>query len=255
MGYLEIYTYFLSYFGTYNRNICTEWKCESCIIQSDLYIPHATIYLCLWKIFSNKGYKLFARETEGGKNVFRCIARVCEMEKTFSGNKLAPWTLESTGVSIDILPIDGAPDNKKEANQFIKERKAWVHRSMIYRGRFATWGDIFHRPGLYGKLKSASKKIIGRFVSGSCIDKMIAHTKTYSYNDCEYVCANFTYGIGEWFPKKYFEDLTLHQFEDGCFYIPIAYNAVLKSYYGIDYMELPPVEKRIVHDWYGYYWK
>lgn len=204
---------------------------------------------------SKKGYKLFARETEGGKNVFRCIARVCEMKMTYSNSDLAPWTLESTGISIDILPIDGAPDNKDEADSFIKTRKEWVHRSIIYRGKFATWKSIIHRQGMIGKFKSASKKIIGAFVSGNCIDEMIAHTKKYDYKDCEYVCANFTYGIGEWFPKKYFEDLMLHQFEDSQFYIPKAYDAVLKSYYGIDYMELPPVEKRIVHDWYSYYWK
>ena len=221
----------------------------------DILMPRPDYDRFVKEYKSNKGYRLFARETEDGKNMFRCIARVCEMEKTLSTIGLAPWTTETTGISIDILPLDGAPDNRDDANHFIQERKEWVHRSIIYRGKYATWKSVFHRHGLYGKIKSVSKKIIGYFVSDNCIDKMIAHERQYDYNSCTYVCPNFTYGIGEWMPKTYFEGVTLHRFEDADFYIPKVYDAVLKNYYGDNYMEIPPIEKRTVHDWYKYYWK
>ena len=221
----------------------------------DILMPRPDYDRFVKEYKSKKRYRLFAREAEGGKNMFRCIARVCEMEKTLSTNRLAPWTTETTGISIDVLPIDGAPDNIDDASRFIQERKEWVHKSIIYRGKYATWKSVFQRHGLYGKIKSVSKKIIGYFISGNCIDKMIAHEKTYDYNECKYVCAHFYYSLGEWIPKDYFESLILHKFEDGDFYIPAKYDAVLKSYYGDNYMELPPVEKRVTHDWFNYYWK
>ena len=45
---------------------------------------------------------------------------------------------------------------------------------------------------------------------------------------------------------KSFTELELHQFEDEMFYIPKAYDSILRNLYG-DYMTLPPEEKRQSH--------
>lgn len=45
------------------------------------------------------------------------------------------------------------------------------------------------------------------------------------------------------FPKKVFEDVVYHEFENRMFPIPKGYDEYLKICFG-NYMEFPPIEKR-----------
>lgn len=60
--------------------------------------------------------------------------------------------------------------------------------------------------------------------------------------------------IREPFLASAFGDVILHDFEDRKFYIMAGYDEYLSKSYG-DYMQLPPVEKRISHHYFKAYWK
>lgn len=218
----------------------------------DIMMPRPDYDKFIKTFHSQRGYKLFSHETENCKSMFRYISRVCEMNKTNVDGTIAPWTLEKTGVFIDILPIDGAPYTREDAIQYLHKRNELLKVSYIYRGRFVPFSVIFKQEK--GQMfRSLIKKIIGQFISNRIIDRMIAHIRSYDYDSSIFVCANTTYGLGEWMPKEFVERFELHKFEDSEFFIFSAYDSILSSYYG-NYMEIPPVEKRIVHKLNEYRW-
>ena len=57
------------------------------------------------------------------------------------------------------------------------------------------------------------------------------------------VCLWYYDPDGMWIPKDSWVPIE-HKFEDEMFSIPKGHDAVLKGYYGPDYMTPPPVEKR-----------
>jgi O-antigen ligase len=56
------------------------------------------------------------------------------------------------------------------------------------------------------------------------------------------------------FKKQWFDEMLKVSFEDGQFNVPIGYHDILTQEYG-DYMQLPPVEKRIYQHQYKAYKK
>ena len=54
--------------------------------------------------------------------------------------------------------------------------------------------------------------------------------------------------------RKYFSDVIMMQFEDDYFSVPCGYDVYLKQMYG-DYMQLPPIEERIVPHDVDVYWR
>ena len=48
------------------------------------------------------------------------------------------------------------------------------------------------------------------------------------------------------FPKSWFAETARLEFEGELFAAPVEYEAYLRQLYG-DYMQLPPVEKRVTH--------
>lgn len=82
------------------------------------------------------------------------------------------------------------------------------------------------------------------FVSRKLLIKKISKYLSYR-SDNEFVISA---GAADLFfyQKKWFDDLTLHEFEGHDFLIFKDYDSVLRSRYG-DYMELPPIDLRKPH--------
>jgi lipopolysaccharide cholinephosphotransferase len=77
----------------------------------------------------------------------------------------------------------------------------------------------------------------------------------YDFETCDYVgCSVWGYGIKEKVCKKVFESSIEVQFEDGYYTAPIGYDEYLSNLYG-DYMQLPPLEKRVSNHCNYAYWK
>lgn len=203
---------------------------------------------------SKEGYKLFSRKTANSHNVELRIARICDMERTFVDQGAHPWTDEEIGIWIDVIPVYGAPDNVKEMRKHYKRTLKYARLSNALREKKSSWSEVMKYKSYKGKLKFISKKIVGIFIGSNATNKYIAELEKYDYTTSSYFYAGPQNGMGEWQPKKNMESYELHQFEDDFFYVMSGYDSNLKGLYG-DYMKLPPVEKRVTHSFYKYFWK
>lgn len=203
---------------------------------------------------SKQGYQLFSREIEGCDDVSIAFARVCEMERTYVDTGVGPWRKEPTGLWIDIVPIDGAPSDEKIARRKVRFMTLAWKLMLITRGRFPI--PYSEAKGIKMKSRLLVKKYLSRLVPKGYILRYINWCQEYAFDDSSYL-ANFSFmqnGFKEWQPKSSMEKFVLHKFEDGEFYIMEDYNTSLSHLYG-NYMELPPVEKRVAHEINSFYWK
>lgn len=214
--------------------------------------PDYDRFIHLYK--SDKGYRLFSREIDGGENVRVRLSKVCEMEKTYMEQGPYCWTDVEVGVGIDIIPVDGAPDSFYEANKHINMLIKQSRMVNAYRVKFASFSEIIKHDSFKQRLLFVLRKIYGYFVPNNCVMSLINLHRKYPYDTSSFFCAGIHYGIGEWQPKKNMETYILHKFEDAEFYIMSGYDANLRSLFG-DYMKLPPEDKRGTHTFYRYYWK
>lgn len=144
------------------------------------------------------------------------------------------------GVYIDIFPLDGAPSDEEE---LVRKHKAVGRYISLILNQCYTDG----RHGL--------RRIYGYMAK--CFDINNLHNKVeqiiteHPYGSSDTV-GNYlgAYGIREFVPKHYFGSPMKYQFEDTELYGPEKSDAYLRAIYG-DYMQLPPVEKRInTHQYY-----
>lgn len=220
----------------------------------DIVMPRPDYDRFIRSYKSEKGYKLFSPEVECGSPVSIRLTKVCEMEKTYMDNGAFIWTNVETGIGIDVIPAEGAPDTEEEAREQISGLTRYSHLASIYRTRFSPFREISKYIGVNRKIRFVLKKLLGVFFDESIIGKFIRYQKRFDYEDSSYFIAGFTYGIGEWQSKEIFDSFVLHKFEDSEFYVSSKYDQYLKSLFG-DYMRIPPKEKRIPHYFFKYYWK
>lgn len=203
---------------------------------------------------SEKGYILFSREIKGCEDVGIAFARVCEMEKTYVDTGLGPWQKAPTGLWVDILPIDGAPSDEKEAKRKIRKMYLGWRMTLLSRARLPM--SIKKASSIQLKLRLCIRKLLSLFIPQDYIIRYIEKCKEYPFENSCYL-ANYTTmqnGLKEWQPRHSMDKFVLHQFEHGMFYIMEEYEISLSSLYG-NYMELPPVEKRVAHDVNSFFWK
>jgi len=208
---------------------------------------------------SDKGYQLFSKEAEVNNNVYVAFSRVCEMEKTLVTSDALPWCDSRTGVWIDIFPLDGAIENRKEVEQkTVTVSKLWYY-TMFFRSSI---GSVSSKRKIKTKVKTLFLRIVSlnhvEMITDFITKKLIEQCRTWNYEKCCYF-TSFSYpqhGIKEYLPKTMLAKYCLHKFEDTSFYIMNEYDAWLKALFG-NYMELPPVEQRTGHghDTNKFYWR
>lgn len=191
-------------------------------------------------VFENR-FKLLTYENGGTKYNFMKIVddRTILYEKYMS---------EATGIWVDIFPIDGLPDSY------------FLTRILCYRLGF--WRRLLNismsKDGIAtSKKRMLVKKIIRPLVRCFSTDflckKINSIFKDYNYDKCRYVgdvSGVFSYKARV--PKEIFIKSQVI-FEGDMYDAPEGRDALLTQLYG-DYMSLPPVEKRVQHDFEAY-WK
>lgn len=156
------------------------------------------------------------------------------------------------GVFIDIFPQDGLPEGEKQARKY--HHKVFILQDKLYlfglngypkTGRPLT--DIF----LVFLWKYEKSKGIGYWRK-----RYIEAATRYSFEDSTYIFSSGgRYDRKEVKLKSYYEgDAVELEFEGHRFFAPSGYKDILEHFYG-DYMQLPPVEKRISHHEFEAYWK
>lgn len=149
------------------------------------------------------------------------------------------------GVTLDIFPVDGKPDDKTIWPQFERKLTSYAHRLNICSTKFELLN--FHQP-LLSKIEAHVKGPM------HWISKCDEIMKSYDFNTCQY-CGSVSVthnGIKEIFPRELFEEYTRLEFE-GCQFMAFKdWEAFLVQQYG-DYMQLPPENKRATHCMTAFY--
>ena len=148
------------------------------------------------------------------------------------------------GVYIDVFPLDGVSENKLE-RKIIRKRKT------LYNARIA---QVFYteKHGSDRLIKRIARKMICLLYPSvaKTVEKREKLCRKYPYVSSK-IIANFggAWGEKEVMPKEIFGEGTQGVFEGVSVTLPQYYDAYLTRLYG-DYMQLPPVEKRIGHHYY-----
>ena len=142
------------------------------------------------------------------------------------------------GICVDVFPFDDYKDVNKEITKLDMYRRLSVYT-------------------LYGiRNKEAGIKNIIRYLM--LVAFRLTRVKTWNkkLNDCSKVPVNSEYIDYLMESKKYstkidakaLDEVVECKFEDRVYNIPKDYDHILTTIYGSDYMEIPPLEKRIQHD-------
>lgn len=147
---------------------------------------------------------------------------------------------------IDIFPIDGLPSDEKENILLFKKRDR-LKKIMMYRKMSIKYMFINKEKVLKNIIKFIIK-IIYSILPERLITSKIIELNKNNYEDCEYA-GNLVwgYGVKERMDKKIFEEYIDVEFEGSTFKGLANYDKYLTNIYG-DYMTLPPVDKRITHN-------
>ena len=145
------------------------------------------------------------------------------------------------GVALDIIPIDGYPDSKFER----KKQCFWALIYSIYCAQLV--------PENHGKIVTLLGKIALGIVPSRKLRYRIwrfaeKQMTKYPITRCKGItelCSGPGY-MKNWYPRKAFDKAIFKPFEDLEMPIPVGYDAYLNIAFG-DYMEMPPVEKRVGH--------
>ncbi len=153
----------------------------------------------------------------------------------------------SMGIFIDIYPYDGLGDDRETALKKLTATRKYCNCIV----------DItrkeHHIPStlnLKGKISHIVRYIKNRILGvGYFLKKIDDLREDYQFDSSRYVGPLmwfFTKPEKVLFEKRLFENPVKLKFEDREFYVPGDYHTLLTQEYG-DYMQLPPVEKRIYH--------
>ena len=149
---------------------------------------------------------------------------------------------------IDVFPKDGIYELNNYTKRLCKktERLGVLHWFNKYSIDYWT------------KRKKGIKKIIAKIAKVFIKDRNWAykkqckvikkHNKKHPYNECKYVTTLVNGEYHKCALKEYFDDFCLLNFEGETFKAPIGYDGYLKVLYPGDYMQLPPEDKRMVHE-------
>lgn len=148
-----------------------------------------------------------------------------------------------TGISIDIFPLDGAGNSLEQSldrcRKIVKMNKFIAAKTCA----------ILPRRKIHKNIAIICARIIPEFIYSwrRIIRNLIDESSELSCNNCKYV-VDYTDFANKPIEKAYFGAPKLYDFENIKIYGPSNADAYLKEIYG-DYMELPPLEKRVsLHD-------
>lgn len=188
------------------------------------------------------------------KDCMIAFTRVYDDMRTIT-DSVVPWCGEKTGVWVDVFPIDAVPDREtfKEEPVYEQVVKDWS-RSVTARtalGPFRKSKSFVFNVKLLGKKilfgKNGASKFIGRILD---CQRAIAWGSTKHWS--QLACLDDI----EWHKMKDFVSVSPMPFEDTEVMVMNGYDSILRESFG-DYMQLPPVEKRVGHSdgLTRFYWK
>lgn len=207
------------------------------------------------KLFPLGDGRYYVLSSENSKYYYNNFARVCDGNYELKLNGVA--RIDRLGAYVDVFVLRGVPETKEERFDFYQEiaraRKAIVCALPL---------SYFNTLGIKGKLGMIKKKITHKNECKKGVPelKRIRDELLRKYDDNNtYYVANLFDGIDKFgdrflFERTSFEEVERHVFEDIEVNIPKDYDKMLRTIYG-NYLELPPVEKRVTQHHFTPYYK
>ncbi len=181
------------------------------------------------------------------------FVKLCDSRTTLQEEVEVPCIY---GLYIDIFPIDGAPDDIEQARAMERRFTKTKHKleAISSHVSFADYLHLLTQPKEWGRF---ARKTLAFFCRQAYRRKLLrqmeAICRQYDYNSSTLVAVYCgSYGPKEVFPKAWLQGQVMFAYEDMEVALPSGYDNYLRQYYG-DYMQLPPVEKRISHHLKAYY--
>ena len=193
--------------------------------------------------YQSQKYHLLTMDND--PDYFLAYAHVVDMDRTVIEYNFDPFTRASSGIKIDIFPLESVPDDETAFDaQYAVGMKLWKRFNYA---RKALWHFSLSRPLKYNwnLLKKKIRTRNGRtlFDLNREID---ANARKYPYGSSSYVglvCVPLERAKQRHLLKHFAETVYL-DFEGYKLCAPVGYKEVLTTAFGPDYMQLPPVEKR-----------
>lgn len=179
------------------------------------------------------------------------ITRVCDMKYRIHTVNEKDCGM---GLFVDIYPLDGLGMSYEEGLRLMEKSHAICDKILLLTRKKLYCPQL---PNMEKQIEYISNKI-RYMVRGKkyYFDQLNSIVMQNKYEDSLFVgCAIWTFDpIKEIYNRALFKERIKVQFEDSSFYIPKAYDDILKITYG-NYMELPPLEQRVYHHGYVAYVK
>ena len=142
---------------------------------------------------------------------------------------------------MDIMPVDGLPDNKNEVINIYKKRKIYSKMLELCDAKVGH-GKTISRI-IFKSILICFARCVGYKFWANQLDDL---AKQYDYNTSDYVGAitGGVYGESERMIKDSFEKRVTVQFRDLKLDVFSCFDTYLSNLYGHNYMEIPPEGKR-----------
>lgn len=171
--------------------------------------------------------------------------KVYDNETAYIGQEILRYPECYTGVTLDIMPLDGIPSKKLQKNIYFIKLK--IYRLMDYAKKFAFDKELnIGRAKLIVILGKLIAKLFEKKPANYFSNKYVKLQKKYTYEESRELCYTWSYRAHKViFPKQDFRDYVEMKFEDTMMRCPIGYDNFLTLLYG-KYMELPPIEQQVM---------
>lgn len=152
------------------------------------------------------------------------------------------------GINIDVSPLIGLPSDKNDAIKHFKKIDFWRSKVLLAKN-------------VIRKKRSLIKQIPIELIKAlpisrnTIIHKIDKLSSQYNFDQSQYtICVGSFNPVDEIANRSIFDSFEEHVFENRMYFIPKGWDEWLKGMFN-NYMELPPVEKRITHHDFECYWR
>jgi len=187
------------------------------------------------------------------RSALAAFARVVDCDRTDYRTE-RPWTKQTSGVWIDIFPLDGVVSQKEYTRRYNRlKRISWFVYKFRRQNHHITASD-----SLWSKTKTVIARIFGLngWLPYAILRHVVSVMTKYRFEESRFYGQMSCLDDGPiMFDREGFEDTVLLDFEDTRFRAMKGYDKALRQLYG-DYMQLPPEEKREPKQyWIHFLWK
>lgn len=213
----------------------------------DLYMPRKDYdrFVSAFNMDNRQRYRVVSLLTD--ENCTLAFAKVERTDTRIIEHVDYPMAL---GINIDVFPVDGVPDDLEERTKYFAKIQ-WFRNELVLKDvslDFKRRGLIKNIILLLGKLFLFHKSM--RHLAEQ-LDMSIDKVNSDSQYVCNLVMGN---GINSVFTREAINDSTDVEFEGKFYKTMRGYEEYLTKTYG-NYMQLPPIEKRVSHHVFTAYWK